>query len=38
MSDPAVDILLIGGGIASASAAAELRERGFDGSILLVTS
>jgi 3-phenylpropionate/trans-cinnamate dioxygenase ferredoxin reductase subunit len=31
------DILLIGGGIASASAAAELRERGFEGSILLVT-
>ena len=28
------DILLIGGGIASASAAAELRERGFEGSIL----
>ncbi|HEV2057745.1 MAG TPA: FAD-dependent oxidoreductase, partial [Solirubrobacteraceae bacterium] len=37
MSDPAVGILLIGGGIASASAAAELRERGFGGSILLVT-
>ena len=37
MSDPAVDILLIGGGIASANAAAELREQGFDGSILLVT-
>ena len=31
------DILLIGGGIASASAAAELRDRGFDGSILLAT-
>ena len=31
------DILLIGGGIASASAAAELRERGFEGSILLAT-
>ncbi len=31
------DILLIGGGIASASAAAELRERGFEGSIVLVT-
>lgn len=31
------DILLIGGGVASAAAAAELRERGFDGSILLVT-
>ncbi len=37
MSDPAVDILLIGGGIASANAAAELREQGFGGSILLVT-
>lgn len=32
-----VDALLIGGGVASASAAAELRARGFDGSILLVT-
>ncbi|MEA2137545.1 MAG: 3-phenylpropionate/trans-cinnamate dioxygenase ferredoxin reductase component [Solirubrobacteraceae bacterium] len=31
------DILLIGGGIASANAAAELRERGFEGSILLAT-
>lgn len=31
------DILLIGGGIASASAAKELRERGFDGSILIAT-
>ena len=31
------DILLIGGGIASASAAAELRERGFEGSILIAT-
>jgi 3-phenylpropionate/trans-cinnamate dioxygenase ferredoxin reductase subunit len=31
------DILLIGGGIASASAAKELRERGFEGSILLAT-
>ncbi|MEA2194315.1 MAG: 3-phenylpropionate/trans-cinnamate dioxygenase ferredoxin reductase component, partial [Solirubrobacteraceae bacterium] len=37
MSDPAVDVLLIGGGIASANAAAELREQGFGGSILLVT-
>ncbi|MEA2220371.1 MAG: 3-phenylpropionate/trans-cinnamate dioxygenase ferredoxin reductase component [Solirubrobacteraceae bacterium] len=37
MADPAYDILLIGGGIASASAAAELRERGFEGSILLAT-
>jgi 3-phenylpropionate/trans-cinnamate dioxygenase ferredoxin reductase subunit len=37
MPDPAYDILLIGGGIASANAAAELRERGFEGSILLAT-
>ena len=37
MSDLATDVLLIGGGIASANAAAELRERGFEGSILLVT-
>jgi 3-phenylpropionate/trans-cinnamate dioxygenase ferredoxin reductase component len=37
MSERAVDILLIGGGIASASAAAELRAGGFDGSITLVT-
>lgn len=37
MSDRDVDILLIGGGIASASAAAELRAGGFDGSIALVT-
>jgi len=37
VSDPAVDILLIGGGIASANAAAELREQGFEGSIMLVT-
>src|SRR3954453_3346776 len=29
------DILLIGGGVASATAAATLREEGFDGSILL---
>jgi 3-phenylpropionate/trans-cinnamate dioxygenase ferredoxin reductase subunit len=32
----AVDYLLIGGGMASAHAAAELRKRGADGSILLV--
>lgn len=32
-----VDVLLIGGGIASASAAAELRQQGFDGSICVVT-
>jgi 3-phenylpropionate/trans-cinnamate dioxygenase ferredoxin reductase subunit len=37
VSEPAVDILLIGGGIASANAAAELRGQGFAGSILLVT-
>jgi 3-phenylpropionate/trans-cinnamate dioxygenase ferredoxin reductase subunit len=37
MSDRDVDILLIGGGIASASAAAELRAGGFDGSITLAT-
>jgi 3-phenylpropionate/trans-cinnamate dioxygenase ferredoxin reductase subunit len=35
--DDATDILLIGGGIASANAAAELREQGFDGSVALVT-
>jgi 3-phenylpropionate/trans-cinnamate dioxygenase ferredoxin reductase subunit len=34
---PSTDILLIGGGIASVSAAAELREGGFEGSIVLVT-
>ena len=37
MTESAYDILLVGGGIASASAAAELRERGFEGSILLAT-
>ena len=36
MADRDTDILLIGGGIASAMAAATLREDGFDGSILLV--
>jgi len=35
MADRDTDILLIGGGIASAMAAATLREEGFDGSILL---
>src|SRR5690242_12087725 len=35
MADHDTDILLIGGGIASATAAATLREEGFDGSILL---
>src|SRR3954452_24637140 len=36
MADLETDILLIGGGIASATAAATLRAEGFDGSILLV--
>ena len=36
MADRAVDVLLVGGGVASATAAQELRERGFDGSVLLV--
>lgn len=31
-----VDILLIGGGVASAAAADELRTRGFEGSVMLV--
>src|SRR3954471_13453138 len=35
MADRETDILLIGGGLASATAAATLREEGFDGSILL---
>jgi 3-phenylpropionate/trans-cinnamate dioxygenase ferredoxin reductase subunit len=34
---PTTDILLIGGGIASVSAAAELRAGGFEGSIVLAT-
>jgi len=37
VSERTIDVLLIGGGIASASAAAELRERGFEGSIVLAT-
>ena len=37
MSDDSTDILLLGGGIASANAAAELREQGFDGSIVIAT-
>jgi 3-phenylpropionate/trans-cinnamate dioxygenase ferredoxin reductase subunit len=36
MADRTVDILLVGGGIASATAAHTLREQGFAGSILLV--
>jgi 3-phenylpropionate/trans-cinnamate dioxygenase ferredoxin reductase subunit len=36
MADRAVDILLVGGGIASATAAQTLRDAGFDGSLLLV--
>src|SRR3954471_9364695 len=36
MADRETDILLIGGGVASANAAAVLREEGFDGSILIV--
>jgi 3-phenylpropionate/trans-cinnamate dioxygenase ferredoxin reductase subunit len=36
MADRKVDIVLVGGGIASATAAHTLREEGFDGSILLV--
>ncbi|HEX2265149.1 MAG TPA: FAD-dependent oxidoreductase [Solirubrobacterales bacterium] len=36
MPDREVDFLLIGGGMASAHCAAELRRRGADGSILLV--
>src|SRR5215218_5628118 len=36
MADREVDFLLIGGGMASAHCAAELRRRGADGSILLV--
>src|SRR3954447_23670316 len=30
------DVLLVGGGVASATCAGELRARGFDGSVLLV--
>lgn len=36
MSDRKVDFLLVGGGMASAHCAAELRRRGAEGSILLV--
>jgi 3-phenylpropionate/trans-cinnamate dioxygenase ferredoxin reductase component len=37
VADRRVDFLLIGGGMASAHCAAELRKRGAEGSILLVT-
>jgi 3-phenylpropionate/trans-cinnamate dioxygenase ferredoxin reductase subunit len=36
MADRQVDFLLVGGGMASAHCAAELRRRGADGSVLLV--
>jgi 3-phenylpropionate/trans-cinnamate dioxygenase ferredoxin reductase subunit len=36
MADREIDFLLVGGGMASAHAAAELRRRGAEGSILLV--
>jgi 3-phenylpropionate/trans-cinnamate dioxygenase ferredoxin reductase subunit len=36
VADREVDFLLIGGGLASASCAAELRKRGAEGSVLLV--
>ena len=36
MADRQVDVLLIGGGVASAACAEQLREDGFKGSILLV--
>ena len=36
MPDREIDFLLIGGGLASASCAAELRKRGAEGSVLLV--
>lgn len=36
MADREVDFLLVGGGMAGASCASELRKRGADGSILLV--
>src|SRR3954453_13685487 len=36
VADREVDFLLIGGGLAAASCAAELRKRGAEGSVLLV--
>jgi L-2-hydroxyglutarate oxidase LhgO len=35
MADREVDFLLVGGGLASAQCAAELRKRGAEGSVLL---
>lgn len=36
MSEREIEILLVGGGVAAASAAATLREEGFDGTVTLV--
>ena len=36
MPDRSFDVLLIGGGVASATCAQTLREEGFEGSVLLV--
>jgi 3-phenylpropionate/trans-cinnamate dioxygenase ferredoxin reductase subunit len=36
MADRHVDALIVGGGVAAATCAEELHERGFDGSVLLV--
>jgi 3-phenylpropionate/trans-cinnamate dioxygenase ferredoxin reductase component len=36
VADRAVDVLLVGGGVAASTAAQELRAQGFDGSVLLV--
>ena len=36
MGDRAVDVLLVGGGVAAAACASELRAAGFEGSVLLV--
>lgn len=37
LSATSVDVLLVGGGVAAASAAAGLRAQGFEGSVMLVT-